>query len=228
VVITQEACEVCAISYGQVSDALRGAPGTRLVALAPSRLDDIFGDVRRVAEACRVPHRGAEVADALVARVRQAARAHAPRPRVAVVEWLAPPMLAGHWVPEAIEAAGGTAVGPRPGEPSPYTTWEEVRALAPDAVIVAPCGFDLDRTRRECGPWTQALRGLAPRILLLDGNAFLNRPGPRIVDAIEAVAGWLARGFVGRGTGEDLGTVLAYGPLGDPPETDAGNAPEGR
>jgi iron complex transport system substrate-binding protein len=112
-------------------------------------------------------------------------------PSVAVIEWLEPPMLAGHWVPEAVEAAGGRPLGPAAGQPSPYATWDEVRGLRPDAVIVAPCGFDLARTRREAEPLAPTLRALAPRVLLMDGNALLNRPGPRLVEAVETMASWL-------------------------------------
>ena len=145
-----------------------------------------------MAAACGVPERGIAVVDGLTARLRRlAADAPAPRPRVAVIEWLAPPMLAGHWVPETIEAAGAVPVGPRPGEMSPYATWDEIRALDPDAVVVAPCGFDLPRTVAEAAPLADTLRGLAPRVLLMDGNAYLNRPGPRLVDAAETIAAWL-------------------------------------
>jgi iron complex transport system substrate-binding protein len=75
--------------------------------------------------------------------------------------------------------------------PSPYATWDEIRFLSADAVVVAPCGFDLPRTVREAAPLAEALRGLAPRVLLMDGNAYLNRPGPRIVEAVETLAAWL-------------------------------------
>lgn len=204
VVVTQEACEVCAISYDQVVGSLRRtAPQARVVSLQPARLADIWSDIRAVAKACGVPERGEAVVADLIARleaVRHAAllsassASFAPSasfPRVAVVEWLAPPMLAGHWVPEATLAAGGTPVGPAAGVMSPYATWEEIRALRPDAVIVAPCGFDLPRTLRESGPVAETLRSLAPQVLFMDGNAYLNRPGPRIVEAIETIAGWL-------------------------------------
>jgi iron complex transport system substrate-binding protein len=100
-------------------------------------------------------------------------------------------MLAGHWVPETIEAAGGEPVGPPPGAMSPYATWDEIRALAPDAIVVAPCGFDLARTMDEALPLRDTLRSLAPAVLLMDGNAYLNRPGPRLVDAAETIADWL-------------------------------------
>ena len=193
VVVTQAACEVCAVSYDQVVASLRRtAPRARVVSLQPSRLADVLDDVRTVAEACGVGAHGREVAGSLRDRLdRASGPAPAVSPRVAVVEWLAPPMLAGHWVPDAIAAAGGVAVGPEPGAPSPYATWDEIRALAPDAVVVAPCGFDLARTVREAAPVAETLRGLAPRVLLMDGNAYLNRPGPRLVEAVETIAAWL-------------------------------------
>ena len=205
VVVTQQACEVCAISYDQVVAAVHGASaGAQVLALSPSRLDHIIEDVRRVAGACGVPERGLTVAEDLRRRLEQTATRTTGRPRVAVIEWLAPVMLAGHWVPDSIQAAGGIAVGPEPGDPSPYTTWDELRALEPDAVIVAPCGFDLDRTRRESVPFADRLSGLAQRVLLLDGNAYLNRPGPRIVEAVETIAAWLNGGVVPA----DRGAVL--------------------
>ena len=204
-VVTQPACEVCAISYDQVVAAVHGASaGAQVLALSPSRLDHIIEDVRRVAGACGVPERGLTVAEDLRRRLDQTATRTTGRPRVAVIEWLAPVMLAGHWVPDSIQAAGGIAVGPEPGDPSPYTTWDELRALEPDAVIVAPCGFDLDRTRRESVPFADRLSGLAQRVLLLDGNAYLNRPGPRIVEAVETIAAWLNGGVVPA----DRGAVL--------------------
>jgi len=193
VVVTQAACDVCAVSYEQVAAvARRAALAAQVVCLLPSRLGDVLEDVRKVAAACGVAARGDVLAAGLRRRLEPSAPAPRARPRVAVVEWLDPPMLAGHWVPEAVEAAGGRPVGPAPGEPSPYATWDEVRALRPDAVVVAPCGFDLARTRREAAPLAPVLRSLAPRVLLMDGNAYLNRPGPRLVEAVETMADWLA------------------------------------
>ena len=182
-----------AIAYDQVVASLRRtAPGARVVSLQPSRLGEILRDIETVAEVCGIGPHGRVVAGSLRARLdRATAAAPAVLPRVAVVEWLAPPMLAAHWVPDAIRAAGGVAVGPEAGAPSPYATWEEIRSLAPDAVVVAPCGFDLARTVAEAAPVAETLRALAPRVLLMDGNAYLNRPGPRIVDAVETIAAWL-------------------------------------
>lgn len=206
VVVTQEACEVCAISYDQVvASTTRSAPGATVVSLKPTYLPDIFEDIRTVAAACGVRARGEALVAELRERVAKATRqGDEAWPRVAVVEWLAPPMLAGHWVPETIVAARGTPVGPEPGEMSPYTTWESVKALALDAVIVAPCGFDLARTVDEATPLARTLNGLAPKVLLLDGNAYLNRPGPRIVEAIETIAAWLRGEPVADGRGVEL------------------------
>ncbi len=206
VVVTQEACEVCAISYDQVvASTTRTAPKATVVSLKPTYLSDIFEDVRTVAAACGVRPRGEALVSALKERVAKATRqSDEAWPRVAVIEWLSPPMLAGHWVPETIVAARGTPVGPEPGEMSPYTTWDSVKALGVDAVIVAPCGFDLPRTLEEATPHARTLNGLAPRVLLLDGNAYLNRPGPRIVDAIETIAGWLRGETVADGRGVEL------------------------
>jgi iron complex transport system substrate-binding protein len=216
VVVTQEACEVCAVSYQQVAGCVaRAGLGSTIVSLGPARLEDVLGDVGRVARACGVAEAGAALEADLRARLRllreraQAAAggggvarvAAAPfdaatpfdaaPPFVAVIEWLDPPMLAGHWVPDVVAAAGGVPLGPSAGAQSPYVSWEEIAALAPDVVVVAPCGFDLERVEVEAAPYADRLCALAPRVLLLDGNAYLNRPGPRLVDAAEILAGLL-------------------------------------
>jgi iron complex transport system substrate-binding protein len=208
VVVTQEACEVCAVSFAQVAATLRRASlPARVVSLLPARLDDVIEDVRRVADACDVAAHGEALAGSLRARLSAVAgRAGRARPRIVVVEWLDPPMLAGHWVPEAVEAAGGRALGPAPGEASPYVSWDEVRALRPDVVVVAPCGFDLARVGTEAAPHRDLLLSLAPRVLLVDGNAYWNRPGPRLVDAVEMLASWLRGGRVAVERALDLRT----------------------
>jgi iron complex transport system substrate-binding protein len=209
VVVTQEACEVCAISYDQVVGSLkRTAPRARVVSLQPTRLEHVLDDVRAVAAACGVAERGQEAVAALRARLTAIA-APAPKPRVAVVEWLAPPMLAGHWTSDVLAAAGAEPVGAAAGAPSPYASWEEIRALRPDALVVAPCGFDLERTRREAEPLLPLLRGLAPRVLLLDGNAYVNRPGPRLVEAAEMLAAWLRGETLPAGRALALDAVVA-------------------
>jgi iron complex transport system substrate-binding protein len=192
VVVTQAACEVCAIGESQVGDAQRRcAPRATLVSLHPTRLGEVLEDVRTVAGACGVSDAGEAVLEELRARLRRLERQRRPRPRVAVIEWLDPPMLAGHWVPDMIEAAGATALGPLPGARFESVTWEDVERLRPDALVVAPCGFDLERTASAAAPWNERLHAIAPRVLLLDGNAYVNRPGPRLVEAVEKIAAWL-------------------------------------
>ncbi|MGE0452655.1 MAG: ABC transporter substrate-binding protein [Vicinamibacteria bacterium] len=219
VVVTQEACEVCAVSLGQVQASLaRVGSRARIVPLRPSRLAHVVDDVERVAEACGMAERGHEVAHELRRRLDRyrSSQNGGVRPRVAMIEWLEPPMLAGHWMPEAIEAAGGIALGPTAGAASPYTSWDELKSLRPDAVVVAPCGFDLARTRAEALPLAARLRALAPRTLLVDGNAYFNRPGPRLVDAVELLGAWL-RGDAAPYAGAVPLSVLGLAGAGPPP-----------
>jgi iron complex transport system substrate-binding protein len=209
VIVTQEACEVCAVSYEQVvsaTEAFVRAP--RIVSLGPGRLEDVLADITGVAAACGTSDVGRALVAELRGRLRRAGRQATSTPRVAVVEWLVPPMLAGHWTHDVVAAAGATPLGPRPGQPSVYATWDEIEALRPDALVVAPCGFDLDRTRREVAPLGPLLARLAPRVLLLDGNALVNRPGPRLVDAAEVIGDWLHTGRASQRYSVDL----AYNP----------------
>ena len=215
IIVTQEACEVCAVSYDQVVAATTGFNRPpRIVSLGPGSLADVLADIRGVAAACGVAANGTALVNDLIARLALAGAGphttHAPRtrPRVAVVEWLEPPMLAGHWTHDVIAAAGALPLGPGPGQPSAYASWEEIAALAPDAVVVAPCGFDLERTCREAAPLEKRLLALAPRVLLLDGNALINRPGPRLVDAAELIGDWLHTGH----NSHSQSVQLAYNP----------------
>jgi iron complex transport system substrate-binding protein len=204
VVVTQAACEVCAISYEQVARVThRAAPRARVVSLQPSRLADIFADVRTVATACGVSERGNAVVQDMVARLDRL-REHAPvrRPRIALIEWLDPPMLGAQWVPDLLEAAGGDAIGVQKGALSGYVTWETITELRADALLVAPCGFDLARTLREAERHRDRLRSLAPRVLFMDGNAYWNRPGPRLIEAAEALSQWLSGSALPRGCAE--------------------------
>ena len=189
---------MCAVSYDQVAACMARAGGaSTIVSLGAQRLDDVLGDLGRVARACGVERDGERVEGELRQRLRCASAVETapPRPRVAVIEWLDPPMLAGHWVPDVIEAAGGVALGPPAGAPSAYATWDEIAALGADVVVVAPCGFDLARAERESERFADRLRASAPRQLVLDGNAYLTRPGPRLVDAAEILAGFFREGL---------------------------------
>ena len=205
-IVTQDQCEVCAVSFKDVVDATRALltkPAT-IVSLKPTRLEDIFDDILRVAAAADRHAAGVEVTSQLRARIEalrtRAARVHS-RPRVACIEWMAPLMAAGNWVPELIELGGGTYDQVPPGAHSPTLTWDDLVAYAPDVVIIMPCGFKLEQTRRELAQltghpeWQQLPAVRNQRVYAVDGNAYLNRPGPRIVDSAELVAGLIQPGF---------------------------------
>jgi iron complex transport system substrate-binding protein len=196
VMVTQIVCDVCAVSEDDVRAlAQRLTPRPDVVTLGATTLDGIFDDIRRVGVALGVADR----ADALIESGRARMRAihetletaRAPRPRVAVIEWTDPIFAAGHWVPEMISRAGGVDVLAKPGEHSTTRTLDAVREANPDVVLVAPCGFDLEGAAADAervlatDDWTWA-RDKA--VWALDANAFLSRPGPRVIDGIELLA----------------------------------------
>jgi iron complex transport system substrate-binding protein len=205
VIIGQAICDVCAVGQEQLAgivSSLRLTPW--VVTLHAHTLGEVFVDVRKVGEAMELRDEADELIAGLayrVRRVREAARARsndvraphaAPphRPRVLVLEWLDPPYVAGHWVPELIEIAGGEDVGGIPGARSVTRSWRDLSALAPDLVVVALCGFDVERARRELAliKDRDARTLLDGRVEFLDGNAYTSRPGPRLVDAASILA----------------------------------------
>ncbi|HEU4406882.1 MAG TPA: ABC transporter substrate-binding protein [Polyangiaceae bacterium] len=197
VVVTQDLCEVCAVSLDDVRAAvarLAHRDRVRIVSLRPTRLADVFDDVERVADGIGRRAEGATVRAALEGRVRAVAgrAALAPaRPRVVSLEWLEPLMLGGTWMPELIELAGGVAVGASAGQPAPTVEPGALRALRPDVVVVKPCGFSLERALAERDVIERSVLenvGDGARVYVTDGNAFFNRPGPRLVESLEIMA----------------------------------------
>ena len=199
VIVTQDLCDVCAVSFDDVCAAtatLVHQP-IRIVNLHPVCLDDIGADIRRVADALARPAEGASVVgeiEARMAAIIERTRSCAETPRVVSIEWLDPVMIGGMWMPELIERAGGVPLVTRPGEHAPTLTREALLALDPDVVLITPCGYALDRTMDELPllrtalPW-QAWS--AAGMFIADGNAFFNRPGPRIVESLEILAACL-------------------------------------
>jgi iron complex transport system substrate-binding protein len=197
-IVTQALCDVCAVAESEVTAAACSLPGSpRVVNLEPMRLAGVFDCLRMVGEAAGVPERAGEVVarlEARVAAVENATRGVADRPRVALLEWIDPPFGCGHWSPEIVRLAGGVEVVGREGEPSRTTPWPEFVAAAPEALVVACCGFDRERTRQDL-PLLASYPGFrelpavrAGRVYLLDGNAYFSRPGPRLVDSLEILA----------------------------------------
>jgi iron complex transport system substrate-binding protein len=193
IILAQQLCEVCAVSGGEVfrlASVLRPEP--EVVVLTGTTLAGVWDDIRRIGATLGRAAAADAVVSALVARVSAIARtASGRRPRVVAIEWIDPLFLAGHWVPEMIHAAGGEDVGATAGSHSVVREWRDVMALEPDLVFVILCGFDEARARRELAAITDARARdwLAGRtVVVLDGNAFTSRPGPRLVEGIELMA----------------------------------------
>jgi len=211
-VLTQDQCEVCAASLGDVERALAQWTGgqPQLLSLAPATLGDVFGDVGRVARAAGVAARGEALVASLLERISTLGERSGalPRTRVACLEWLDPLMTSGHWIPELVALAGGENLFGSAGARSVELAWEALAAADPDAIVAFPCGFDLSRTRAECDALTSrpgwaALRAVRDgRVFIADGNALFNRPGPRLVESAKALAAMLhpeVFGSVGEG-----------------------------
>ena len=198
-ILGQSLCDVCAVGEGPVAEALAVLdPKPDVVTLHAHTLDGVFADIGRVGAALRLASEAEELVAGLTYRLGRVGAQHAAPlpapPKVLVLEWTDPPYVAGHWVPELVAAAGGVDVGARAGARSVARPWPELRALAPDVVVVALCGFDVPRAQRETAAVTdrdgRALLG--GRVAYIDGNAYTSRPGPRLVDAAELLAPLIA------------------------------------
>jgi iron complex transport system substrate-binding protein len=188
-IVTQNLCSVCAVSADDVrAIAARMDPVPAIVSLDPHTLGEVLGDVRTLAQATGTKDAGVDLvqdAAARIDRVRVATR-NAPRRRVVLLEWLDPVFVGGHWVPQMIEYAGGEDLLGLPGQPSEQRTWDEVIAVRPEVVIVAPCGYEVERGYEEARTYADELARLgAERIVVADAAAWFSRPGPRLVDGLE-------------------------------------------
>ncbi len=197
-VLTQTQCEVCAVSLKDVEAALAKLTRreTRVVALSPQRLADVYDDVRRVASALGAAGAGRALVLEMQKRLAAlAARVELlERPKIAVLEWLDPLLAAGHWIPELAMIAGGRDVFGVVGERGPWLSLERLREADPDLIVAAPCGFDMRRTQPELAAlvaqpvWRELRAVRRRRVYLADGNQFFNRPGPRLVETAEILA----------------------------------------
>ena len=197
-IVTQDLCEVCAVSLSDVEAAVCDWIGTDtdLVSLKPTRLEHVWSDIRRVAASLGEPLRGEALVEHLQGRLRRLEErlSARKRPTVGCIEWLDPIMDAGNWMPEVVAAAGGQDVLSEPGAHSGYLDWARLQAVDPAVLIMLPCGFDLERTRQEMSvldedPRWQALTAVqSGEVYVTDGNQFFNRPGPRLVESAELLA----------------------------------------
>ena len=202
VVVTQDLCDVCAVSLDDVREALRELTrgDVAVVSLKPGLLKDVWDDVRRVGEAVGRPAVGEAVARSLenrCAAISQRTAETTARPSVLTIEWLDPVMVGGTWMPELVKLAGGQALVTKPGQHAPTLDFDALAALEPDVVVVKPCGFELRRTEEEADllaknlPWDNWRAVREGRVFVADGNAFFNRPGPRLVESLEILAACL-------------------------------------
>lgn len=199
-IVTQDQCEVCAVSPKDLKDAtsLVTLKQTEVCSLHSRSLEDISVDFQRVADAARVPERGAQLAKEFLQRLddlkNQTAQL-AAKPRVACLEWLDPPMLAAGWIAELVEIAGGEPIIVDASKNFSTVDWDQVATLDADIVVVMPCGYDIEQSLKKMQDPTlnrrlNELRATKQgRLYVVDGNAYFNRPGPRLADSAEILAG---------------------------------------
>jgi iron complex transport system substrate-binding protein len=191
-IVTQAVCEVCAVSYEDVVAVAATLPSRpRVVSLDPLTLEDVLGDVTRLGDAANASEAASALLKDATRRLDTVATRtkDAPRPRVLALEWLDPPFVAGHWVPQMIELAGGINVLGRPGERSRTADWDELYDTPSEVAIVMPCGYDAERSAEEASAFQPQLERLPPeRLVAVDAAAYFSRPGPRLVTGVELLA----------------------------------------
>jgi len=197
-ILTQELCEVCAVSYKTVRQAARAfESNVKVVSLEPNTIDDIFANIRMVAELTQRTSQADTLIDDLSARlerVREKTSTLTNRPRTLMLEWLEPPFAPGHWVPEQVAIAGGDHAFGKAGKPSVTTTAEEIRDYAPEVIVLIPCGYykedilrQLPQARLPEG-WNDLPASKSNQIWATDATSYFSRPGPRVVDGVEILA----------------------------------------
>lgn len=193
-ILSQDLCRVCAVPSGDVDEAVeRLGCRAQVLQIDPQTLDQVIDSIQTIADAADVGDRGEALVDSLRARLERlrldvaTALGDRPRPRVFVLEWIDPPFLGGHWVPDVVAAAGAEPVLTRPGENSVPVTWSDIVAARPDHVIVSPCGYGLDGADDQA---QQVLERLPADVGVwaIDADAVMVRPGPRLVEGAEAIA----------------------------------------
>ncbi|MFN6540350.1 MAG: cobalamin-binding protein [Nostoc sp. EkiNYC01] len=198
-ILTQDQCDVCAVSFHEVEKAvatlLESQP--QIISLQPNILQDICADIERVGNTFGVD--SVKVIENLEARVKICQQKIQglglnELPTVTCIEWTDPLMVAANWIPELVNLAGGQSLFSVAGQPSPHLPWETLIASNPDVIVFMPCGFDLNRTRQEAQlltelpEWQKLHATQSGRVYITDGNAYFNRPGPRLVDSLEILA----------------------------------------
>ena len=198
-VVSQGICDVCAVDAVAVREAVEQLGlDCEVLTTDPHSIEDVFADIRRIGAATETEDRAEELVSDLRERTREierTARLTTDRPRVAVLDWTDPVMSAGHWIPEMVEMAGGTYGMADRGAASRPVEWRAIREYDPEILVVAPCGFDLDQTTENLADlterpgWDELTAVREGRIYAIDGHQYVNRPGTRLVDSLEHLAG---------------------------------------
>src|ERR1700681_29109 len=198
-ILTQELCEVCAVSYPIVERAARRLGSSpQLVSLEPESLEDVFQNILVVGRLVGRIETAEHLCESLRQRVAAIRQRVAGRPRRTVVclEWVDPPFNCGHWTPELVAMAGGNELLGVAHQPAYPLDWQQVIDAEPEVVVVMACGFSLDRSLHEVEAARARFDALRAAIWVVDGNAYFSRPGPRLVDSVELMAGILHPGVV--------------------------------
>lgn len=199
-ILTQSQCAVCAVTPADLVDALDDWTGTapQLLSLAPDALSDVWGDFGRVGDVANMRSEADAAVEGLQARLHALSEqsvGRGVRPTVAAIEWIEPLMAAGNWVPELVELAGGRPLFASAGQHSPWLDWADLFAADPDYIIAMPCGYQLPQTLADLDPlvkregWADLSAVRAGRVFAADGHHYFNRPGPRLVESAEIIAG---------------------------------------
>ena len=196
-ILTQELCKVCAVSYDEVVKAARILDGNpRIVSLEPRTLEEIFDNILLIGQLTDRKYEAGKLVGLLRSRMEKtASRTRVKRKsRVFCMEWIDPPWVAGHWVPEMVRIAGGFDGLGKSGEPSTMIDWKKVVQYAPEIIILMSCGFDVRRTVREAlalanyPKWRELPAVEAGRVYAVDDSSYFSRSGPRVVDGVEILA----------------------------------------
>lgn len=198
-IVTQDQCDVCAVNFADVEKVVAELTHShpQVISLQPNILSDVWADIERVAKTLGVESQALLLhlqSRIEACREKTQELSEVDRPTVAAIEWTEPLMASGNWIPELVELAGGYSVCGAIGQHSPYLKWEELAAADPQIIVIMPCGFDLDRTRQETQSlkqhpeWSSLQAVRTGKVFITDGNAYFNRPGPRLVDSLEILA----------------------------------------
>jgi iron complex transport system substrate-binding protein len=211
IIFTQELCEVCAVSFGEIHRAAQKlARKPKVISLDTFTLKDISEAIRTVGRCCYSENSSTKLIDQLEQRISNVSKLthRMKKRRVFFIEWIDPIMSGGHWMPELIELAGGTDLLAQHGKNSKRVEWNKVREYAPEVIVIAPCGFEVERAKKEAQllkkleGWNDVPAVRTGRVYVADGNAYFSRPGPRIVGGLEILCSLinpeLASNFEGR------------------------------